>query len=144
QAPCPYVALTSPTGAGYSMRSSMAGISQTKLDILKKYAAPAAVASSSVEVGPPNSPTVTIPTGILPVTAPNYQNAYYGVGSIDYNISDRDQLRGRFLYNRLDTIDISGTLPAFFILQPVRNYLATLSEYHNFTASVNNEIDLGH
>ncbi len=95
-------------------------------------------------MGPPGGATVNIPVGVLQVVAPNYQNAYYGVASIDYNISDRDQLRGRFLYNRTDTIDIAGTLPAFFTLQPNRNYMATLSEFHNFTPSVTNELRLGY
>ncbi len=75
-----------------------------------------------------------VPVGTLPLASPNYQNAYYGVGSIDYNISETDQLRGRFLYNRIDTIDTASTLPAFFILQPTRMYMGTLSEFHNFTS----------
>ena len=146
QASAPSSALYAPTADGYSMLSSMPGISQANLNILKKYAPAAAVASSSVDVGPPGpgNPTVSIPTGIFPVSAPNYQNAYYGVGSIDYNISDRDQLRGRFLYNRLDTIDTASTLPAFFAMIPVRNYMATLSEYHTFAPSVTNELRLGY
>jgi hypothetical protein len=139
QASVPTSALYSPTEAGYAQLSAMPGISQTNLDILKKYAAPAATASSMIDVG-----GVSVPTGIFPVVAPNYQNAYYGVGSIDYNISDRDQLRGRFLYNRTDTIDTAGTLPAFFDLQPNRNYMATLSEYHTFSPNVTNEIRLGY
>jgi Carboxypeptidase regulatory-like domain len=135
----PTSALFSPTAAGYAQLSAMPGISQTNLDILKKYVGPAPTASNSVNVG-----GASIPTGILPVVAPNYQNAYYGVGSIDYNISDHDQLRGRFLYNRTDTIDTTATLPAFFDMQPNRNYLATVSEYHNFSPNVTNEIRLGY
>jgi hypothetical protein len=138
QASVPSSALFAPTAAGYSQLSAMPGLSQTNLGILKKYVAPAPTQSSSIDVG-----GVTIPTGVLPIVAPNYQNNYYGVGSIDYNISDRDQLRGRFLYNRSDTIDTAATLPAFFVLQPTRNYLATLSEYHNFSPNVTNEIRLG-
>jgi hypothetical protein len=129
----------SPTSEGYAQLSAIPGISQNNLGILKKYLAPAPAADTTINVG-----SSVIPTGILPVAAPNYQNAYYGVGSIDYNISDHDQLRGRFLYNRQDTVDTAGTLPAFFDLIGVRSYLATLSEYHNFTPNVTNEIRLGY
>jgi hypothetical protein len=139
QASVPTSPIFSPTADGYAQLSAMPGISQNNLNILKKYLAPAPAASANISVG-----SATIPTGILPISAPNYQNAYYGVGSIDYNISDHDQLRGRFLYNRTDTIDTAGTLPAFFALNPVRSYLATLSEYHNFTPSITNEIRLGY
>ena len=139
QASVPTSPIYSPTGAGYAALSALPGVSQNNLDILKKYLAPA----PSANVDPIAVGGTSIPIGILPVAAPNYQNAYYGVGSIDYNISDHDQLRGRFMYNRTDTIDTAGTLPAFFALDPVRSYLATLSEYHNFTPSVTNELRLG-
>jgi Carboxypeptidase regulatory-like domain len=140
QASVPTSPIYSPTAAGYSQLSAMPGLSQNNLNILKKYLAPAPTAN----VDPITVGGVSIPIGILPVAAPNYQNSYYGVGSIDYNISDHDQLRGRFLINRQDTIDTAGTLPAFFDLIGVRNYLATLSEYHNFTPNVTNEVRLGY
>jgi hypothetical protein len=143
EASVPTSAISAPTAAGYAQLAAMPGINQTNLSILQKYAPPAAVASSSVPVGPPGQATVAIPTGTLPIAAPNYQNAYYGVGSVDYNISDRDQLRGRFIYNRVDTIDTAGTLPSFFELQPTRVYIATLSEFHNFSPNVTNELRLG-
>jgi len=139
QASVPTSPIFSPTTDGYAQLSSMAGISQNNLNILKKYLAPAPTANDSINVG-----GATIPTGVLPVAAPNYQNNYYGVGSIDYNISDRDQLRGRFLYNKQDTIDTAGTLPAFFDLDRNRSYLATLSEYHTFTPNITNEVRLGY
>jgi hypothetical protein len=87
---------------------------------------------------------MNVPVGTLQLLAPNYQNAYYGLGSVDYNISDRDQVRGRFFYNRLDTIETGAVLPAFFNLQPSRVYLGTLSEFHNFTPNVLNELRLGY
>jgi hypothetical protein len=144
QASVPSSALHAPTVAGYSQIAAMPGVSKNNLSILQKYAPPAAAATGSISVGPPGSPAAQVPVGILPVAAPNYQNAYYGVASIDYNISDRDQLRGRFIYNKLDTIDTTGTLPAFFILQPNRLYMGTLSEFHNFSPNVTNELRLGY
>jgi Carboxypeptidase regulatory-like domain len=144
EASVPSSPLLSPTAAGYATLNTIPGISKTNLGILQKYAAPAGVASGTIDVGPSGGATTAIPVGVLQVNAPNYQNAYYGVASIDYNISDRDQLRGRYIYNRVDTIDIAGTLPAFFDLQPTRLNMATLSEFHNFTPSVTNELRLGY
>jgi hypothetical protein len=144
EASVPSSPLLSPTAAGYTALNAIPGISRTNLSVLEKYVAPAAIQSGTIAVGPPGAATTSIPVGVLQINAPNYQNAYYGVASIDYNISDRDQLRGRYLYNRTDTIDIAGTLPAFFDLEPVRVHMATLSEFHNFTPSVINELRLGY
>ena len=144
EASVPSSAIYAPTAAGYAQIAAMPGINQTNLSILQKYAPAATVASSSVQVGPPGGSSVAVPTGILPIAAPNYQNAYYGVASVDYNISDRDQMRGRFIYNKVDTIDTAGTLPAFFEMQPTNVYIATLSEFHNFSPNVTNELRLGY
>jgi hypothetical protein len=144
QASVPNSAIFAPTAAGYSQIAAMPGINQTNLGILQKYVPPAPTASTSFPIGPPGTTGVPVSAGVFPIAAPNYQNAYYGVGSVDYNISDRDQLRGRFIYNKLDTIDTAGTLPAFFALQPERIYIATLSEFHNFSPNVTNELRLGY
>ena len=143
QASVPTSALLAPTAAGYSQLAAIPGISTTNLGVLQKYVPPAASPTTTITVGPPGGSAVQVPVGIFPIAAPNYQNAYYGVGSIDYTISDRDQLRGRFIYNRVDTIDTAGTLPSFFDLQPTRVYIATLSEFHNFSPSLMNELRLG-
>jgi hypothetical protein len=136
----PTSALFSPTAAGYSQLANIPGISQTNLSVLQKYAPAAPVSiGQTISVG-----GQSVPIGVFPVSAPAYQDAYYAVASIDYNISDRDQLRGRYLYNKIDTIDTTGTLPAFFILQPTTNNLVTLSEYHNFTPTLTNELRLGY
>ena len=66
---------------------------------------------------------------------------------MDYNISDRDQIRGRYLYNKNSQIDaglIGVTLPIFYttIAQPY--HLVALSEYHTFSPSVTNEVRVGY
>jgi hypothetical protein len=136
--------LLAPTSAGYSMLSNVAGISSTNLGVLQKYVPAAATATQSIPITSPSGGVLTVPVGTLQIAAPSYQNAYYGVASIDYNHSDKDQMRGRFLYNKTDTIDTGGTLPAFFDLEPVRNYMATFSEFHNFTPNIINELRLGY
>ncbi len=135
----PSSALLAPTAPGYAQLAAIPGISQTNLSVLQKYVAPAATASGTISVGGQQ-----IPVGIFPVSAPNYQNAYFAVASVDYNISDRDQLRGRYVHNKTDTIDTAATLPAFFILQPNTLNLIALSEYHNFTPLLTNELRLGY
>lgn len=133
------VTVYAPTAASYATLAGLPGVSQTNLSVLQHYAtAPAAT------LGAPHITVdgVSVPTGILPITGPNYTNHYYGVSSVDYNISNTDQLRGRFLYNSTNQILASAQLPAFYSIAPTRNYLTTLSEYHTFTPNLVNELRL--
>ena len=148
-----------PTASSYTTLAGLPGINQTNLGQLQKYLGTAAAASSPAAcgdsaypiVGPGNesingpSPTgVSIPIGLVPVTAPAYQNNEYAVAAMDYTISDKDSLRGRFILNRTGLIDSSGFPSAFYTVRPVNAYLATLSEYHTFTAALVNEFRLGY
>ena len=132
-----------PTAAGYSTLGGIPGVSATNLQILQKYATAPAVSTG------PDVPTLTvggqnIPMGILNTVGPNFVNQYYGVFSSDYNFSERDQLRGRLVYNRYEGIDTGVSLPVFFTPVPTRNYLATLAWYHTFTPTLTNEFRLGY
>jgi hypothetical protein len=136
-----------PTSAGYSALSGVGGLSANNLSALKQYlgTAPSAVAASQLPNGAyPVVGGATVESGILPVVAPNYQNNYSGVLAVDYSISDKDQLRGRYIYNRQDLIDTNAQLPVFYALQPYRYYLGNLSEYHNFSPTLSNEFRLGY
>ncbi|HWY47849.1 MAG TPA: TonB-dependent receptor [Bryobacteraceae bacterium] len=130
-----------PTASGYSALAAAPGVNATNLGIMQKYALATALT--------PGAPTVTVggvsvPTGIIPVTGPNFQNGYYGVYSMDYNLSDKDQIRGRYIYNRYDTINTGAELPVFYTPTPSRYYLATLAEYHTFNPNLTNEFRLGY
>lgn len=136
-----------PTAQGFSVLGTIPGVSQTNLGVLKQFVPPAP--SQTCVTGSKDNPCLTIagvnvPVGILPIASPNYQNAYYGVLSSDYSFSERDQLRGRFIYNKLSTIDVNATLPTFYILNPATDYLGTLAEYHVFSPNVTNELRLGY
>ena len=154
-----------PTAAGYSMIGAAPGINQTNLAILKKYLPAAATAAdpsttpngaypilSSLGLGPEsvqvNSASgiqgTPLPIGQVSIQTPSYTNAEVGVASVDYNLSDKDSLRGRFVLNRTGTIDTAASLPAFFTVQPTNNYLATFSEYHNFSPTLINEFRFGY
>ena len=148
-----------PTASGYATILSIPGINQTNLSSVAEVSRhrcsghpPGACGDSAYPVvGPGNesangpSPTgVSIPIGLVPVTSPAFTNNEFGVGSVDYNISDTDSLRGRFILNRTGSIDTTGFPSVFYITVPINAYLATLSEYHTFTPSLVNEFRLGY
>jgi hypothetical protein len=136
----------SPTAAGYALLDAMpalnaagtSGISKQNLTIFKQYVAAAPVANDTTTVN-----GVTIPIGIMPLASANYTNQYVGVASSDYNFSEKDQLRGRFIFNRLDQLDNLANLPQFWTTLPTRNYLATLAEYHTISPKILNELRFG-
>ena len=57
---------------------------------------------------------VSIPLGILPIIAPSYTNSYTWLVNIDYNISDKDQLRGRDVNESIVGFNTLPTLSAFY------------------------------
>src|SRR5579863_236822 len=130
-----------PTSAGYASLAGAPGVSQTNLGVLQQYAvAPAVTAGApTLTVG-----GISVPTGIIPLAAPNFTNSYFGVQSVDYNISEKDQLRGRYVYNRIDAINTGADLPAFYTSVPVRSDTATVAEYHTFSPTLTNEFRLGY
>jgi hypothetical protein len=139
QASTPAGSTFSPTAAGYATLSAMSGISATNLGILKQYLDPAPV-QSGTKTTTVNG--VAIPLGVLPIVAPNFSNTYSWLTSVDYSISDRDQLRARYVDNKISAINTAANLPIFFFPRPTTAHLATLSEFHTFTPTVNNELRL--
>jgi hypothetical protein len=138
QAGVPSSPFYSPTPAGYALLNSMTGISQTNLKILEQYAPPAP--GPVVRTTPVNG--VNIPYGIYPVVAPSYQNNTRWLLSSDFNISETDQLRGRYVYNKTTQLDTAADLPVFFATRPTTAQLASLSEFHNFRPNLYNELRL--
>ncbi len=63
--------------------------------------------------------------------------------SVDFNISDKDSLRGRFILNRSGFIDTAASLPAFYQTVPTNNYLVAITEFHTFSPTLTNEFRLG-
>jgi hypothetical protein len=62
------------------------------------------------------------------------------LASFDYNISKKDQLRGRYVQNRSLSTDTAANLPAFWTLRPQTSYLASISEFHTFGPTLMNEV----
>jgi hypothetical protein len=141
QATTPSSATLAPTAEGYQTLSTMSGVSQTNLDVLKQYVAPAPAATDSTVVN-----GVAIPIGILPIQFPSYRNTYNWVASVDYNISQRDQMRARYIGNQLSGIDpdVSPNLPAFAQNRRTTGKLLSVSEFHSFSPSLFNEVRLAY
>ena len=137
QATTPSSSVYAPTSTGYTQLASIAGLSSANLGILKKYATGSGSTKNVMVKGTP------VQVGVVPIVAPNYSNEKFLVSSVDYNISDHDQLRGRYVFDKLSQIDTAATLPVFYTPVDIPGHLFTLSEYHNFSANVVNEIRLG-
>jgi hypothetical protein len=143
QSSTPSSATYAPTADGYQTLAAMAGantISATNLGILQKYLPAAPVASGKTT--PVNG--VNIPIGILPIIAPNFSNEYDWLVSVDYSISPRDQLRGRYVDNNVSQIDTNANLAIFFATRPTLTKLLSVSEFHTFSPSVTNEFRLAY
>ncbi len=91
----------------------------------------AAVAAGTVEVGN---------VSIVPAAWQSWTNF---VQSVDYNMSDKDQIRGRFIYNKENLLDNAAQLGTFFAPYSITYELINASEYHTFTPNVTNEFRVG-
>ncbi|MEP6960580.1 MAG: carboxypeptidase-like regulatory domain-containing protein [Acidobacteriota bacterium] len=129
-----------PTADGYAMLANSA-VSQTNLNVLKTYAGTAPVAETGYTASVSG---LNVPLGVVPIVAPVYGNMYRTVLSMDYNITSRDQLRGRFVQNSSTASDTLSNLPAFWTNHPVRAYVGSLSEFHTFSPTVMNEVRLSY
>jgi hypothetical protein len=163
----PTAAPCTPTAAGFTTIDTIPGISTNNLAQFAKYAPPAP-AGGNCDTAPttdprdptgktPNTgnfiyiPNSTAPGGFTPVdvgtiqvVGPNYSNALTWLIKGDYDISAKDQLRASYISNSLNNIDINAQLPAFYLTQPGNiNKLATINEYHTFTATISNEFAFG-
>jgi hypothetical protein len=126
--------LYAPTAAGYSILSGLSGISATNLGVFQKYipAAPVNDQGTITVLGQ------AIPIGSIAFNNPVFTNNYNALVSLDYNLSDKDQLRGRWIYNKQTSI-VAAEVPAFNASQPFNNYAYNLSEFHNFSPTLQNE-----
>jgi hypothetical protein len=137
QAAVPGQAVYAPTAAGLALLNGMSGLSKTNLGIFEKYVPVAPVATSDA---PTTVKGVSIPTGPLTFSSPAFNNAYNAVVSIDYNLSAKDQIRGRYFYSNSTGVDTNATLPVFYEPNPSVNKAANFSEFHNFSATMENEL----
>jgi hypothetical protein len=136
-------AACSPTAASFAAINATPGLSATNLAIFNQYVQPGTTPTSSCKtinwVG-----GTTLETAGLAITAPAYTNYKFLTTSMDYNISPKDQIRGRYIYNSAVGIDTNANLPAFFTPQPNKYHLVTLNEYHTVNPTLTNEFRVGY
>lgn len=152
QSAVPGSPVLTPTALGYTELAGIAGVSANNLSTFQAHVPAAPVAcpptSPAGSVCPQNSDSILVngakvQIGILPLASPNFLNNKAYLGSADWNISDKDALRGRYIYNSQVGIDTAAQLPEFFTPVPFTAHLFTLSEFHSFTPSLTNELRLG-
>jgi hypothetical protein len=136
-----------PTAAGLAAIATDPNLSATNFGVFKQYVPVAAAATGCLpySAAPASGSCAagSVPIGAVSVANPAFQNFENYVQSVDYNISSRDQLRGRYIYNKLDKVDQAANLSAFYTIEPFRFHLFTLGEYHTFSPSVINEFRVG-
>jgi len=161
--------LCAPTAPGLATLSSLAGpygLNTTNLAQYAKYE-PAANFNNGAQVDDTNDnacfnqavgpQTLTVTNGLTgesklstPIPLGNYlvdssffTNFYALTTSVDYTLTSKDSLRGRYISNTNATTDTAAYLPVFWVSTPSKFYLAALSEYHTFTPNLINEFRLG-
>lgn len=144
QSAVPGSPIYAPTAAGYAQLAALgSAINQNNVNMFKQYA----VAPTASDTVPVTGVAGGVQIGVLPVVAPQFANTTAITTSGDYNISDKDQLRGRFIYNKYSSIDTSPgytILPVFFTPLKIPYYLVAISEYHTFSPNITNEFRVGY
>ena len=141
-----------PTANGYATLNSLGNLNQNNFGIFKKYVGTATgnPATSNYCPGPVSvtngdgGAASNIEVADLPISGALFTNNTAIVASGDYNISQKDSLRIRYVYNKQNTLDTAAYLPAFWIPIPTRYQLVAGSEYHTFTPNLSNEARLGY
>ncbi len=126
--------LVAPTAAGYSLLNSIPGLSKTNLSQLQTYL-PAAATSNGTSA---TVSGVGIPLGSVSFPNTLHQTSYDAVIAIDYNLSQKDQIRGRYIYNKQDKT-LAAQDPVFSVPYPNTNQFGSVSEFHNFSPLLQNE-----
>jgi len=144
--------VATPTTAGLAAISADPNLSATNFGIFKQYVPVAAGGTSCIPyagiaangICNGSTPALTgVEAGPVTISGPSFENFENFVQSVDFNISSHDQLRGRYVYNKLDQIDTQANLPVFYTNEPFRFHLFTLGEFHTFSPSVVNEFRVG-
>ena len=127
--------VAAPTSAGITMLNSISGLSAANLGVFEKYVPVAPTADGTTKVK-----GQAIPIGPLSFASPSFNNAYTAVIAIDWNVSDKDQVRGRYFYSNSTGIDFAAAIPTFYQSSPSIANAGTISEFHNFSPTLENEM----
>jgi len=133
--------ITTPTAAGFTALGTMSGVSASNLGILRN-ALGTGIPQTAVGFTPVGG--VNIPVGFASNIQRNWQNQFNGAGAMDFNLSDKDQLRFRYVHNDISRSFNGAALSAFQAPSYNRSIIASLAHYHTFGNSVTNELRLGY
>jgi hypothetical protein len=153
-------AVQTPTAAGLAAIATDPGLSQTNFGIFKEFVPAAAAGSGCIAyngqsngVNLPGTPFIApangacaagnVEVGDVSIVPAAWQSWTNYVQSVDYNMSEKDQIRGRFIYNKEYLLDNAAQLATFFVPYSNTYELANISEYHTFSPSVTNEFRVG-
>jgi Carboxypeptidase regulatory-like domain/TonB dependent receptor len=146
-------AVCAPDAAGIATINSTSGLSATNVAQFEKYVPVGTLGGAGCKPipwvnAPPNCNVTPLPAGCvstqgIAVVSPSFTNSKYLTTSMDYNISTKDQIRGRYIYNSVVGIDTSANLPEFFTPLPNKFHLIAINEYHTFGPNLTNEFRLG-
>lgn len=154
-------AFCSPTAAGFTTLSGMTFASTANYGVYKQFV-PAAPTQQAAGISGVCTDSKAVPGGATILVAnaagvntpvavggnsislTNSFNSYLSTNSLDYTISQHDNLRVRYLYNRRDGNDTAASFPAFYIATPGRYHLISANEVHTFTPSLSNEFRIGY
>jgi len=156
-------AVQAPTAAGLAAMGGDPNINSTNFGIFQQYVPLAATPSACITYnGTTNSGSTqlgatpysapangscaagSVEVGNVPITPAAWQSWTNFVQSLDYNMSEKDQIRGRFVYNKENLLDNAAQLGTFFAPYSITFALVNASEYHTFSPSVTNEFRVGY
>jgi hypothetical protein len=142
--------ICAPTAAGYQTLSQLPGLSQTNFNVLKQFEGTAPVSAAQLGAASNCAKIGALTTaggaevGDINFSPSVFNNTFTSTNSVDYNLSQNDQMRFRYIYQKNDATDNAGVnIPTFFTTVPTRDHVVTFSEYHTFTPSLTNEFRLG-
>ena len=151
-------AVEAPTPAGLAAIAIDPGLNRNNLSIFKQYVPVPTSATGCIGyngtangakvsnfVAPANGlcPAGQVEVGDVSIVPRAYQSWTNFVQSVDYNMSEKDQIRGRYIYNEDNQLDNAAQLQPFFTTLPLKYELASLAEYHAFSSAVTNEFRFG-
>jgi hypothetical protein len=141
----PAATVTGPGGGPINASADQAcGNSASGPQFLQVYQGTAFDKPSGIYGG--GSPSTSVPLGNYQATASTPSNFNVLTTSMDYTLSAKDSIRGRYIYNKLNNTDNAVNtvpFPIFNTLQPFHYHLVALSEYHTFTPNLTNEFRVG-
>jgi hypothetical protein len=155
-------AVQTPTAAGLAAMGADPSLNTTNFGIFKQYVPLATTPSGCITYnGTTNSGATklgtnpysapangtcgagTVEVGNVSIVPAAWQSWTNFVQSVDYNMSDKDQIRGRFIYNKENLLDNAAQLGTFFAPYSITYELINASEYHTFTPNITNEFRVG-